>query len=88
MFTLWILSCLAVATEAYPPEVSCVFAGVGSSNITGKILLTKEGEKTRYGGLVTKTNQAEQGHTRVPSSPSSIWTQIIQQSINLLDLFY
>ena len=31
-----------------------------------------------------ETSQTEQGHTRVPSSPSSIWTQIIQQSSNLL----
>ena len=30
-----------------------------------------------------KTSQAEQGHTRVPSSPSSNWTQS-----NLLDLLY
>ena len=30
------------------------------------------------------TSQAEQGHTRVPSSPSSNWTQSIQQSSNLL----
>ena len=34
------------------------------------------------------TSQAEQGHTRVPSSPSSNWTQYIQQSSNLLDLLY
>ena len=35
-----------------------------------------------------KTSQAEQGHTRVPSSPSSNWTQSFQQSSNILDLFY
>ena len=35
-----------------------------------------------------ETSQAEQGHTRVPSSPSSNWTQSIQQSSNLLDIFY
>ena len=34
-----------------------------------------------------ETSQAEQGHTRVPSSPSSNWTQSIQQSSNLLVLF-
>ena len=37
---------------------------------------------------IQKTSQAEQGHTRVPSSPRSNWTQSIQQSSNLLDLFY
>ena len=35
-----------------------------------------------------ETSQAEQGHTRVPSSPSFNWTQSIQQSSNLLDIFY
>ena len=33
-------------------------------------------------------SQAEQGHTQVTSSPSSNWSQSIQQSSNLLDLFY
>ena len=33
---------------------------------------------------INETSQAEQGHTQVPCSPSSIWTQIIQQSSNLL----
>ena len=35
-----------------------------------------------------RTSQAEQGHTRVPSSPSSNWTQSIQQSSNIFYLFY
>ena len=37
---------------------------------------------------IDKTSQAEQGHTRVPSSPSSNWTQSIQQSSNIFDLFF
>ena len=37
---------------------------------------------------IDRTSQAEQGHTRVPSSPCPNWTQSIQQSSNLLDLFY
>ena len=44
-----------------------------------EILLRREIQKI--------TSQAEQGHTRVSSSPCSNWTQSIQQSNNLLDLF-
>ena len=46
-------------------------------------------EKYRFStDYYRRTSQAEQGHTRVPSSPTSNWTQSIQQSSNLLDLFY
>ena len=44
-------------------------------------------KRRRLHRLERLTSQAEQGHTRVPSSPSSNWTQSIQQSSNLLDLF-
>ena len=43
--------------------------------------------ETQADEIKNETSQAEQGHTRVPSSSSSNWTQSIQQSSNLLALF-
>ena len=51
-------------------------------NLTPVLIPTKNQSKMSLNVLVVaatirKTSQAEQGHTRVPSSPSSNWTQSI-----------